>query len=169
MAGGGANKRKGSAFERELCVKLSLWVSGGQSRDLFWRSAMSGGRASRGHARGEVLRRQAGDICAVAPEGHVLTDEFYIELKHVKDLDAGSFFVTGKGRLAQYWLHTVEEAKRYDRAPMLIARQNFLSTIVVVRATGRLGRISPLATSWRLTALVYDLDEVLARPFTVHL
>lgn len=162
---GAASKRKGGNFEREVCVKLSLWVSAGESRDLFWRSAMSGGRASRGHARGETLRRQAGDICAVAPEGHVLTDEFYIELKHVKSLDAGSFFVTGRGRLAEFWTKAVRESARYDRQPMLIARQNHLATIMVI-PNGRPGRFCvPVATSVTLQARVYKFDEVLMEPF----
>lgn len=165
---GSASKQKGAAFEREACVRLSLWVSGGKERDLFWRSAMSGGRASRGHARGETLRRQAGDICAVSPEGHRLTDEFFIELKHVKDLAIGSFFLKGKGALAGYWTVALREAARYQRRPMLIARQNFFDTIIIVPTNGR-GRRIPLAQAHKLAASVYSFDEVLDQPFTIHL
>lgn len=126
----GGGKGKGSSYERDVCRKLSLWVSGGVAIDLFWRSAMSGGRATVAHRKGQVVR-QAGDITAVRPEGHGLTDRFFIECKHYRKLDIEAFFLTGKGRLAKFWRATVREAKKHKRHPVLIARQNRTEDLIL--------------------------------------
>ena len=42
----GGGKEKGSSFERLVCKRMSMWLSKGERDDLFWRSAMSGGRAT---------------------------------------------------------------------------------------------------------------------------
>lgn len=121
---GARSKQKGSSFERKICKTLSLWVTNFKNEDVFWRSAMSGGRATMGMRRGTALRRQSGDISSVAPEGHIITDKFFIELKHYKNLSVDSFFLTGKGALAGFWAEAVREAKKYGKHPLLIARQN---------------------------------------------
>ena len=115
----GKGKAKGSSFEREVCKKLSLWLTGGKSEDVFWRSAMSGGRAT--VAKGKV--RQTGDITSVSPEGHILTDSLYLECKHLKDISLDCL-IKGKGNLLTIWHKTVEEAAKYDKTPCLIFRQN---------------------------------------------
>lgn len=121
-AGGG--KQKGGAFEREVCKALSLWVSHGRREDLYWRSAMSGGRATLGARKGKDLAHQAGDITAVHPDGHALTNHFYIECKHVKNLDFGQFLVKGTGKLAKFWKTCKKEALKHKRQPVIIAKQN---------------------------------------------
>lgn len=128
---GGHGKRKGSAFERWCCKQLSLWVSNGKRHDIFWRSAMSGGRATVALKTGNLLRRQAGDISAVAPEGHVLTGKFFIECKHVRSLDLEGFFLKGTGRLAKFWKTACTEAEKHGLIPLIIARQNFTPDIVL--------------------------------------
>ena len=70
-------KLKGGAFEREICVKLSKWVSYGERDDLFWRSAMSGGRQTVGFKKGINRKNQAGDITAIDPIGQKLIDSFH--------------------------------------------------------------------------------------------
>lgn len=124
----GGGKQKGSAFEREVCKALSLWVSHGKDKDLFWRSAMSGGRATR--AGGSV--RQAGDICAVAPEGHSLTNSYYFELKFMKNLALANFFIEGGGILWKFWEKACKEGEKYNRHPVVIAKQNLYPTIVLI-------------------------------------
>lgn len=113
------SKGKGSQFERDICVKLSKWITKGEKIDCLWRSAMSGGRAT----VKKGLVRQAGDITAVAPEGHVLTNAFYLELKHLKSISLDSL-LTGKGDLINIWNKTVIESTKYDRIPVLIFKRN---------------------------------------------
>jgi hypothetical protein len=112
-------KVKGGEFERSVAKALSRWVSNGVSEDLYWRSSMSGGRAT--ISKGKV--RQAGDITAVAPEGHVLTDKVYIECKFYKKLSIDCF-IKGKGTLIDFWVVAVREAAKYGKIPVLIFKQN---------------------------------------------
>lgn len=135
------SKGKGSAFEREVCRKLSLWITGDKRKDLFWRSAMSGGRATVAHRKGGQVR-QSGDITAVAPEGHIL-DPCYIECKFYRDLDITSFFLTGKGKLATFWRKTKKEAFKHEKAPWLIAKQNHKPAVLIVARNNHLITLRP--------------------------
>jgi hypothetical protein len=161
----GGGKPKGSKFEREVCSKLSLWITKGEHKDALWRSSMSGGRATV-HVKKGGTNRQAGDICAVAPEGHVLTDKFYIECKHYKSLDLGNFFLGRNGRLRKFWYKTVAQATKHNRNPMLIAKQNNVPALVLIRAgdldvkDGKCALIS--AGVW---TEVWQLDDLVAKPF----
>jgi hypothetical protein len=152
-------KQKGSAFERKICVALSLWVTDGQRKDVFWRSAMSGGRAT---VRGLDVR-QAGDVCAVAPEGHAFCDQWYVECKHYKSLDFHCL-LKGTGKLHKFWLDTAKKAIKRNKTPMLIARQNGTP---VVLATYEFVKLSP-----RLTVshggdefYVYRFDDYMQQPW----
>lgn len=127
----GGGKAKGASFEREVCTLLSLWVSHGERKDLFWRSAMSGGRATIRERKGEVTKTQFGDISAVDPLGHCLTDQYYIECKSYKNLALESFILKKTGILRQFWDKTRQEAKKYNRKPLLICRQNMYPTFVL--------------------------------------
>ena len=81
MAKSTIGKSKGSSYEREICVLLSRWWTGGSRDDIFWRSSASGGRAT---VRGKTGRRtahQGGDVACTDPDGAALTDLFAIEIK----------------------------------------------------------------------------------------
>ena len=121
---------KGSAFERKICRALSRWISGGKHEDLFWRTAMSGGRATLGKRKGLDIR-QAGDICSVAPQGHAFTDLWFVECKCVRDLNFTSFLVNNKGLLAGFWKTACRQAKAHHRNPMLIVKENHCPILVI--------------------------------------
>ena len=72
---------KGSAFEREICKRLSLWWTYEDRDDVFWRTQASGGRATIRFRRGKGTHGQFGDIQAVDPIGKPLTDLLSLELK----------------------------------------------------------------------------------------
>jgi hypothetical protein len=164
---GSMGKQKGSGFERKICVALSLWLSCGQRKDLLWRSAMSGGRAT--VSRGTV--RQAGDITAVAPEGHDLIDHCFIECKHYRDLGLSKLLL-GKGILASFWLVARREAAVYRRAPIVIAKQNMFSTLLLTEPRGQFYiAASSVSLPFALVPIdgpptyVYQLDKILALPY----
>ena len=165
----GGSKQKGASFERDACRLLSLWVSHGKSEDLFWRSAMSGGRATVARKKGKVLARQAGDISAVAPEGHVLTDRYYIELKHVKDLQLLQFFFKGTGHLHKFWETADREARAHNRRPLVIARQNKMPTLLIcpMNAVFRMTGSQPVSTDHVAFqgVEIWRLDDVLRERF----
>lgn len=124
------SKQKGGGFERQICKRLSLWLTHGKRQDVFWRSAMSGGRAT--VHKGRSIR-QSGDICAVAPEGHDLTDRWFIECKFVRDAQFGNFLIKGIGPLRTYWTKALKEAKRHGKDPMLIVKSNHYPIVVITR------------------------------------
>lgn len=156
-------KHKGSSYERAICKQLSLWVTNGGNADIFWRSSLSGGRATVAHRKGQTVR-QAGDICAVSPEGHQLCDAFFLECKHYRNLDFGNFFIRGAGTLSKFWRVACREAKRHDKAPMMIARQNRYPDVLMVKpgvfTKNRKGLLAKTKD-----CEVYSLKEVLNGPY----
>lgn len=151
------SKQKGGSYERLISKKLSLWVSDGKNEDIFWRSSLSGGRATIAFRSGKTLRRQAGDISAVAPEGHALTSPFFIECKHVRNLALESFMLKGKGLLTSFWVTALEEAKKHDKSPLIIARQNNTPDLVLSEP-GALGKICPIRSSKGMCTVVKSAD-----------
>lgn len=139
-AGGG--HAKGADFERKVCKALSLWVTMGKRDDVFWRSAMSGGRATIRFNRGIEGRVQLGDITAIDAAGTKLTDCVVIECKHVKELNTGRFLFLNSGPLFNHWKQAVRQAQMYKREPMLIARENgrmptlLITTVPVINTFG---------------------------------
>jgi hypothetical protein len=126
------SKRKGSAFERNCCKKLSLWLSDGKEEDLLWRSSISGGRSTVGLKSGKTLSNQAGDISAVSPKGHLLTNRFLIECKSYKDLELWKLFYGDKGVIAGFWKKLLIDSKKYDKEPMLIVKQNTQKVLIIL-------------------------------------
>jgi hypothetical protein len=172
----GGGKAKGASFERDVCKRLSLWITQGAREDCFWRSAMSGGRATVGRRKGKDHIRQAGDITATSPEGHVLTDKWYIECKNVKDLAITAALFNGVGTLAGFWREAVEQASHFKRMPMIIAKQNMQKTVVFVPSAHLLSptgiAMYPRAMLGRwclLRADIIDFDGMLKLPFQEHI
>lgn len=132
----GRGKGKGSAFERQVCNDLSRLVQPKTHETLFWRSAMSGGRAT---VRAKVKKRdssQAGDISCVHPAGAWLVENFVIECKFYKDLSLMSSLLERKGLLAKFWREVRKLAKKHGKEPLLIARQNRTRTLVLTTSNG---------------------------------
>lgn len=154
-------KQKGSAFERKVCKLLSLWVSGGEREDLFWRSAMSGGRATVGRRKGKDHTRHAGDISATSPEGHALTDVWYVECKAYRNLQISSGMIKGVGKLYQFWETAVAEAEHYKKQPMLIVKQNQVPVIVLVPIGETIDRRSHIATLLKMGCDVMNFELML--------
>lgn len=133
----GGGKQKGASFERDVCRHLSLWVSSGTQEDVFWRSAMSGGRATVGQRRGKLHAAQAGDISAVHEIGMFFIGLFMVECKAYKNLDfIGLLKDTGK--LYQFWAKAKAEATRYGKFPLLIAKQNQQPVMACLDSDGML-------------------------------
>ena len=159
-AGGG--KQKGAQFERDACHHLSLWVSKGAQEDVFWRSAMSGGRSTVAHKRGKRLATQAGDITCIHPIGQPFADLFLLECKFYSSLNIEGL-LTYKGHLCQFWQEVGEQGARYNKHPFLIAKQNRYPTIVCLTKHGlRHFKVSSLCI---LTAPRIDLHALLFDDF----
>lgn len=72
---------KGSDFERELCKRLSLWWTGGEADDVFWRTSQSGGRATIRQRKGKATAGAYGDIAATDERGVPFLRFMVLELK----------------------------------------------------------------------------------------
>lgn len=169
----GGSKQKGAANERNICRMLSLWVTNGKREDIFWRSAMSGGRATVAKRKGTHLAAQSGDISSVDKAGHPLTDAYYIETKHVKTIALERFLLTSTGPLVKYWMTACREARQYNKKPLLIIKQNLLPVIVVCKrgsihalTGGKLNASKSVATVYSPAECeIWLLDRVLSAPF----
>lgn len=126
---------KGGAFERECSRRLSLWLTAGARDEIFWRTAMSGGRATLQHRKGIVNKSQAGDIGAIDADGERLLTHIVIECKARRDMTIFRSLLTGEGRLADYWEKHYMEARRSKRQPFMIARENFVPTLLFTTET----------------------------------
>lgn len=132
----GGGKQKGAAFEREVCRKLSLWLSEGKHEDYFWRSAMSGGRSTVAHAKGKRLAAQAGDISCIHPGGQKFADKYLIECKFYQNLHFDGL-VTGHGKLLEFWQVLHVQASVYGKMPFLVAKQNRVPAVICLNLPGR--------------------------------
>lgn len=161
----GGGKSKGAAFEREVCVKLSLGVSQGKQEDVFWRSAMSGGRSTVSHAKGKRLAAQSGDISCIHPIGAAFAGKFFIECKDYADLNFIGL-LKGKGNLVEFWCEAVVQARNYSKLPILIAHQARQPTFVCLSREGinELNGIC-LADNCKLTVPGLDLFIMLFEDF----
>lgn len=125
-------KLKGGAFEREICVKLSKWVSYGERDDLFWRSAMSGGRQTVGFKKGINRKNQAGDITAIDPIGQKLIDSFVIECKFYRNIQLQSMLF-GKPKnnsIFEFWMELHTKVTEVNKDKMLVIKQNNMPIIM---------------------------------------
>lgn len=128
----GKGKAKGSAFERQICKDLSLWITKGARDDCLWRSAMSGGRATVSGRKGKGIAHAAGDICAIHPDGHRLINDYFVECKSYKDLKYSQLVTSNKGPVVDFWEQARLQARENKKLPMLILKQNLLPTLLGV-------------------------------------
>lgn len=150
-AGGGS--RKGSAFEREVCVQLSLWWTQGSRDDVFWRTAGSGARAKMRSKVGKKTLQHYSDIKADDSVGELLTRLCCFELK------------TGYGHWSP--LDFVDAAHHPESSPM----GGFLSRLCADTETS--GRPFPILIFRRqgrkaCICLPLRLYNAIARVFQYH-
>ena len=128
---------KGSQFERDFARKLSLWWTGDERDDIFWRSTTSGARATTRAKVGKKTSGSYGDITAIDPVGLPFLKAFTPELKRgynretVQDLidwDRGAWrewIVKARKSAEQagskWWMLVV---KRDRREPLMVVPAN---------------------------------------------
>ena len=159
---GKGSKTKGAAFERDMCRVLSLWVTDGARQDVFWRSAMSGGRARVRYNKGEQPDVGGGDITAVAPAGHSLTDLFIIECKSVRDANVLALFTGGKTGVVKFWEQACRDADDFYRQPMLLVKQYRQPVLIGLRASGGIPQAVQGVTAWEHDLVLLPLLDFLS-------
>lgn len=105
---------KGANYEREICRKLSLWWTKGERDDCFWRSSMSGGRATIRSRQGKETSGHYGDIAATNKIGHKFMSYFTVEIKcGYKKASCSNLFdvVTSKAGAKRTLMEWIKQAK----------------------------------------------------------
>tara|TARA_B100001964_G_scaffold214509_1_gene252161 strand:+ start:1318 stop:1842 length:525 start_codon:yes stop_codon:yes gene_type:complete len=122
----GGGKTKGAEFERWVCKQLSLAISNNKRDDIFWRSAMSGGRATVKFKKGEKNTTQVGDISAIDPIGSKFLERYVIECKRYKTVHLESLFYGKpvKGSVLEFWDQVSRDATAFAKDPILIVKEN---------------------------------------------
>lgn len=128
----GGGKQKGSEYERRICKQLSLWLSKEKREDLFWRSAMSGGRATVARKRGKKLKAQAGDISSVEAISSKFINQFYIECKDIGKLYINLAVLKRKGFLIDLIIDTRDKAQDHGKEYILIAKELRSPTVLII-------------------------------------
>lgn len=158
------SKRKGASFERDMAVKLSLWISNGEREDLLWRSSMSGGRSTVAKKKGKDLSSSAGDLSSINAESQAFINKFFLECKHYQDIYLIGLIVPS-GHLYKFWQTAVTQANSYKKYPMLIAKQNRLQPIVFLQIAGlkllKLNEAQSVISSHRHGMFGYLLEDFL--------
>ncbi len=142
MRKGGSNP-KGGAFERKIALLLSEWMSEGEYKDWFWRTAMSGGRSTVFAKRGISLKNQVGDICAIDENSFKFSKTFMIECKNYKNIHLHNFITGAHNHVTEWWHDLAEKSDDVDKSPLLIMKQNQWPELIMMHhATVRLFRIN---------------------------
>lgn len=131
-----ATKSKGSAFEREISAKLSLWFSNNERDDIFYRTQSSGARFTARKKGNKDTAFQSGDITASDPIGTPLVEKLSIELK----TGYGKWCILDKidshqkrTQLDKFWEQCYEDAKKSNREPILIFRRPLKMPCIAMR------------------------------------
>ena len=119
----GQGKNKGSDFEREIGRRISLWLSKGERKDLICRTVLSGGQFTVGTGP------NAGDLMAQHPMAFRFFELFVLECKHWKNIEMIRFLVKD-GELYKALVKVRKEAAKKQKHWLLVARQNFQSTLI---------------------------------------
>ncbi len=117
----GKSNAKGSEFERLVCRKLTEWVTGSPTPEIFWRSAVSGAKATQDRKAGRASN-MGGDIVAVHPAGQPFMERFSVECKNRKTYGRLENLIDckSKGEFLQWWWQCAEDASLAAKLPLLI-------------------------------------------------
>ena len=132
---------------------------------------MSGGRATMGGKVGKLRKAQAGDVCAIDPLGHRLTDWYMVECKHLDDLALTGWVTRQAGECYHIWHKLIEQSFTHGKMPLLIARQNNYPVLCMTTLDGLPG----LAARGTATlvhdkagdgrhAIAFSFEQMLAEP-----
>lgn len=132
----GGGKDKGSAWEREVCRQLSLWIGEGARTDLFVRNVISGGQFTVRSRQGDSAG-VPGDVMAAHPLSYRFLSLFSIECKHHASLNLTGFLHDARmdrSFLAQTYNKAEKQANQLALQPLIIAKENHRPAWVLLPA-----------------------------------
>lgn len=149
----GGGKAKGSAFEREVCKKLTIWVTGQEKPYVFWRSPSSGSVATIAQSS-----NISGDIISVKEDGNFFTDVFSIECKDgYPDAEIMKIFKNNKNDIIQeFWKQCITDARKANKQGMLIFKKKGFPIIVGIEDGTKISKVMKDKISKNVT-ISYDI------------
>lgn len=162
-AGGG--KAKGSAYERELCRKVSLWITHGERDDTVWRSASSGAvhtvRKRKKESKGNY-DTQVGDLCSIHPLSEPFFTAFGVEAKRYGDLKFENlvFQILAQNSAQAFWQKHVKLCSDAGKVPVGIFKQDRRPDMLLVplQISQRLKNVTGVSIPW-IGCCAYVLDD----------
>jgi len=124
---------KGSQFERDICRRLSLWWTDGDSDSVFWRTSNSGGRATVRSKKGQKTKNAYGDLCAIDPVGQPFIDTFAVEIKRgYSSHTFADLLDKPANKMYERWLKQAERSEQESGATawLLIVKRDRRDTII---------------------------------------
>lgn len=114
-------KTKGTNYERDFAKRLSLWWTYGQLQDAFWRTSLSGGKATITNSTVQV-----GDICAIRPIAIPLENCVVFELKrgYTKTLILDWLLLGSTSLVGQWWEKGIQQSIDTNRKFILIVKHD---------------------------------------------
>jgi hypothetical protein len=133
----GRGAAKGAAFERQIAKLFSLWISDGESPDLLWRSAGSGGRSTlRRKQTGRGIEYHASDIAPLHPDAAPFVDVFTLECKTYASIDLHQLFYDPEhSTIAKWWAQACRDAASVGRWPLMVVKELRQPALVVLLAS----------------------------------
>jgi len=118
------SKEKGSSYERDMSRKISLYLSGGKRKDLFWRTALSGAFATIHKNSSIHVAGQSGDIAGQEGAYRWLTENvIYFEMKHWRYFNFVSLLYGG-GDFEKSLMKAHKEAADENKVLVFVFKQN---------------------------------------------
>lgn len=133
----GSGKRKGSAYEREICQELSYWWSHGKDDNIFYRSQSSGGRATSRKKRNKETSSNHGDITCVDKAGRRFIKVVTVEIKRGYSKNTIFDLIDKRTDALQTWeKHILQAMESSSNAGslswMIISKRNFRKAVVIL-------------------------------------
>lgn len=123
----GGGKCKGSAFERDVAKKLSLWITTGCSDKELWRTHSSGGVGTV-----SKISQECGDIMGIGDIGRSFCSRYNIECRIGKVIKFSDLIYRNeKSSMYKFIFEGRENAKRSNRIPIWIFKEHCSRDIVV--------------------------------------
>jgi len=154
---------KGSDWERTVSKRFSLWWTDGDRDDIFWRTSVSGARATIRAKQGKKTKNQYGDLSFTDPIGKPLIDYFLVELKRgYPDLGV-LLLIDGRQKipvLVKWWKKAEEERIFGERnAAILIIKRDFKHPIIVFDCEV-FSRIESFCGEWKMDIISVYLTAI---------
>jgi hypothetical protein len=108
-----------------------MWMSRGERPDLFFRNPASGGAFTLSLAKGQAFGF-GGDVAAGHPLAHSFLEHFYVEAKHWRTLGLETLLLGRGGDFLAITKTAERQAKQVHRHFMVVAKQNFRPTLLVM-------------------------------------